>query len=215
MQDQKPISWMSFLGDVLKCSLSAFGGPEAHYGVFSSVLVDQRKYLSEPELTEMIGVYALVPGPSSTQTITAIGYHVGGPFLAFLTFLVWAFPAILLMGLLDVFFERVISNASWMPLIRFLPAVAIGFIFYAAIRLTHKVVKVRKDVLLYIVMLILALLLVGLSMWVVPILLLSGGLLVLYPHLKGRQRTEVKIRPKWSILVVIVGLALLNEGLRT
>ena len=50
----------------------------------------------------MIGLYALVPGPSSTQTITAIGYHAGGPILALLTFLVWALPAIIAMALIGV-----------------------------------------------------------------------------------------------------------------
>ena len=55
--------------------------PEAHYGVFSSILVEKRKYLTEEELTEMIGLYALVPG-QAVQTITAIGYYIGGPILA-------------------------------------------------------------------------------------------------------------------------------------
>jgi len=79
-------SWSTFLWDVFTCSLGSFGGPEAHYGVFSSVLVKQKRYLTEEELTELIGLYALVPGPSSTQTITAVGYHLGGPILALLTF---------------------------------------------------------------------------------------------------------------------------------
>ena len=35
----KNIKWSTFLKDVFICSLGSYGGPEAHYGVFSSILV--------------------------------------------------------------------------------------------------------------------------------------------------------------------------------
>jgi len=31
----KNVKWSSFLKDVFICSLGAYGGPEAHYGVFT------------------------------------------------------------------------------------------------------------------------------------------------------------------------------------
>jgi len=67
----------AFLKDVLICSLGAYGGPEAHYGVFTGQLVVKKKYLSEEELVELIALTGILPGPSSTQTIVAIGYKVG------------------------------------------------------------------------------------------------------------------------------------------
>jgi chromate transport protein ChrA len=69
--ETKHTKWSTFLWDVFMCSLGSYGGPEAHYGVFSSIMVQKKKYLTEEELTEMIGLYALVPGPGSSQTITA------------------------------------------------------------------------------------------------------------------------------------------------
>ena len=84
--DNKTIKWRSFLKDVLICSLGAYGGPEAHYGVFTDQLVIKKKYLSEEEMVELIALTGILPGPSSTQTIIAIGYKTGGPLLAFLTF---------------------------------------------------------------------------------------------------------------------------------
>ena len=176
MIDKKSISRKSFLFDVLMCSLSSFGGPEAHFGVFSSHLVKKKKYLTEEELTEMIGLYAIVPGPSSTQTITAIGYYVGGPVLAVLTFLVWALPAILTMSLIGVFFTVIDGNDGWKPVIEYLPAAAVAFIIYAAISLSRKVIKNKVDIILFVLMLALSLLLVRYSMWVVPVLLFSGGI---------------------------------------
>jgi chromate transporter len=213
MLDNK-VNWGTFLWDVFMCSIGSYGGPEAHYGVFSSVLVEKKKYLTEEELTEMIGLYALVPGPSSSQTITAIGYHVGGPVLAFLTFLVWALPAIVTMGLIGVFFSQLDNHEGWKPIITFLPAVAVGFIIYAAFTLSKKVLKKRNDWILYVVMLAVGLWLVGLSMWVVPIMLVMGGLIYVFPHMKEKSILEVKLKPRWYVLLIVIGLALFNEGLR-
>ena len=215
MEHTPKVKWSTFLKDVFLCSIGSYGGPEAHYGIFSSILVDKKQYIKEEELTEMIGLYALVPGPSSSQTITAIGYYVGGPILAILTFLVWALPAILTMGLIGVFFSQIDDNESWKPIITFLPAVAVGFIIYAAFTLSKKVLKKRQDWILYGLMLIVGLTLVSYSMWVVPLMLVMGGLIYLLPHWKDRKPAEIKLKPRWWVLGIVVGLALFNEGLRT
>lgn len=209
------IKWRTFLNDVFICSLGSYGGPEAHYGVFSSILVEKKKYLTEEELTEMIGLFAIVPGPSSTQTITAIGYYAGGPILALLTFLVWALPAIITMGLIGVFFTQIDSNDSWKPMITYLPSVAVAFIIYAAFTLSKKVLKEKRDWALFTIMLLLSLLLVGYSMWVVPILLVVGGIAFLLPHLRDGNENRVTYKPKYIILMVVIGIAIVNEILKT
>lgn len=209
------VRWGNFLWDVFMCSLGSYGGPEAHYGVFSSILVQKKKYLSEEELSEMIGLFALVPGPSSTQTITAIGYHVGGPILAILTFLVWALPAIVAMGAIGTFFAQIGADYGWKPIMAYLPAAAVAFIAYAALALSKKVIKQRYDVLLFLIMFALGLLLVDYSMWVVPIVLVLGGMASLLPHLKEKNDIRATVKPRWSILALVVCIALINEGLRT
>lgn len=71
-KDKNEITRSTFLKDVLICSLSAYGGPEAHYGVFTDQMVVKKNYLSEEELLELIALTGILPGPSSTQTIVAI-----------------------------------------------------------------------------------------------------------------------------------------------
>lgn len=215
MDKTKKVKWSTFLWDIFMCSLGSYGGPEAHYGVFSSILIKKKKYITEEELTEMVGLYALVPGPSSTQTITAIGYYVGGPILAILTFLVWAFPAIITMGLIGVFFTQIAGSDGWKPILTYLPAVAVAFIIYAAITLSRKVLKKSFDLILFGAMLILGLLLVGFSMWIVPLLLVAGGMVVLFPHLKTKSDVKISHQPKWFMLGIVILLAVFNEGLRT
>lgn len=214
MSEQKKIKWSSFLWDVLMCSLGSYGGPEAHYGVFSSIMVEKKEYLTQEELTEMIGLYALVPGPSSSQTITAIGYYVGGPILAFLTFLVWAFPAIVIMASFGVFFTWIDNHDGWKPVITYLPAVAVAFIIYAAYSLSRKVLKQKIDWLMYLIMLGIGLWVVDYSLWIVPGMLITGGFVYLFPHIKERIKATEKLKPRWAILGIVIGIALLNEGIR-
>ena len=40
----------------------------------------------------------MLPGPTSTQTITAIGFKIGGPTLAFFTLAIWVLPASLILA---------------------------------------------------------------------------------------------------------------------
>ena len=68
------ISRSTFLKDVLICSLGAYGGPEAHMGVFIDQLVTKKKYLGEEDLIELMALCSILPGPTSTQTIVSIGY---------------------------------------------------------------------------------------------------------------------------------------------
>ena len=61
-----------FLKDILLLALTSFGGPQAHIALFLKYLVNKRRYLSEVELMEINGLCQMLPGPSSTQTLTAI-----------------------------------------------------------------------------------------------------------------------------------------------
>ena len=78
-----------FLRDVLILAFTAFGGPQGHFSMFLDMLVTKRAYLTEEDLIELHALCQFLPGPTSTQTITSIGFKIGGPNLAYLTLLVW------------------------------------------------------------------------------------------------------------------------------
>jgi chromate transport protein ChrA len=147
--DYHHVRWGSFLKDVLICSLGAYGGPEAHYGVFTDQMVIKKKYLSEEELVELIALTGVLPGPSSTQTIVAIGYKAGGPVLAFLTFLVWALPVLAVMILLSFLSQLVGGLNVSQDSLRFIGPMAVGFIVVAAVVPDDQVVEavVGSDVM--------------------------------------------------------------------
>ncbi|MFX6023610.1 chromate transporter, partial [Acinetobacter baumannii] len=73
--------------------------------------------ITETELLEFVSFCNMLPGASSTQTVTLIGYKRGGIPLAILTLLIWILPACTLMGalsfLLDYFDDMKINTQSF------------------------------------------------------------------------------------------------------
>jgi chromate transporter len=65
--------------------VTAFGGPQAFLAMVLELLVKKRRYITEEELYELNALCQILPGPTSTQTISAIGYRIGGPNLAYLS----------------------------------------------------------------------------------------------------------------------------------
>jgi len=128
-----------YLKDVFLCSLVAFGGPEAHLGVFLDRLVQKKNYLSEKALLEWMALCSFLPGPTSTQVITAIGLERGGRSLAILTLLIWAMPALCLMTLIALI-PALIDKNSFASITSFLAPMAAGFVGWAAWVLGRKVI---------------------------------------------------------------------------
>ena len=87
-----------FLKNVFLYSITAFGGPQAHVAMMMKMFVRKTPYITKEELLEYNAFCNLLPGASSTQTVTLIGYKRGGVPLAILTLLVWIAPACILMG---------------------------------------------------------------------------------------------------------------------
>jgi len=91
-----------FLKDVFFLGTAAFGGPQSHLSLFQKRLTGSHKYLTDRELTEINAFCQVLPGPSSTQTLTVIGFNMGGPGLAFLTLLLWSLPGAIVMSVLTL-----------------------------------------------------------------------------------------------------------------
>jgi chromate transporter len=129
--DLKKVREIVFLKDVFFIAISAFGGPEMHISLFLRKLVQEKRYINENDLMELNSLCQILPGPSSTQTLTAIAHKLGGPRLAFLALMIWIMPATLLM----TFFA--ISTSYVDPSVyRFIGPMALGFIVMAAINMS-------------------------------------------------------------------------------
>lgn len=208
----QPVKWSTFLKDVLICSLGAYGGPEAHYGVFTDQMVIKKQYLSEDELVELIALTGILPGPSSTQTIVSIGYKVGGPVLALLTILVWGLPAILFMTGLSFMYQFLSENRVDASGLRFIGPMAVGFIVVASYRIGKKVIKNKLTLLLFLLAMVITYFFR--NAWVFPLVLVLGGIITTLASKEKDLWHHVKINPPYRYLiafgVIAIGSVLLN-----
>ena len=207
-KENKSLLWRSFLKDVLICSLGAYGGPEAHYGVFTDQLVVKKKYLSEGELVELIALNSILPGPTSTQTIVAVGYKTGGPVLALLTMLVWALPVIIAMTVLS-FLYQILNNLNISTDgLRYIGPMAVGFIVLAAFRIGRKVATDGFTIILLVLSGVITYFIR--DPWIFPVVLIAGGIAGILHSGEKDLWNKVKIKPPWKYLIAFAFLAVLS-----
>ncbi len=205
-EPERRVAWGRFLRDVFICSLGAYGGPEAHLGVFTEQMVVRGNYLDETELIELAALCSILPGPTSTQTIVSIGYRTGGPLLALLTMLVWALPVLVAMTLLSFLYRFLAGQGISADVLRYVGPMAVGFIILAAFRIGRKVVTDTTTVLLLVF---------GAATtyfirapWIFPVVLLIGGTVGILTTREKGIWNRVSISPPWRYLVLFALLAL-------
>lgn len=88
----------------LRLGVIAFGGPAAHIALMRRELVQQRKWTTDQDFVDMLGVTNLIPGPNSTELTMHLGAERAGwrglwlagiafilPAVAIVTALAWAY----------------------------------------------------------------------------------------------------------------------------
>lgn len=116
----------SFLKSVFYLGCTAFGGPQMHIPYFCRRLVDEKNFIDKQTLLDINSFCSILPGPSTTQTITALGFKLGGPRLAFLSLMAWMLPGAAIMTLITIS-PKFLENDH----LRFLPAMVAAFLCYA------------------------------------------------------------------------------------
>ncbi len=140
-----------FLKAVFYYTISAFGGPQGHLGMMMKTFVDRRRDVTKEELMEYVAFCQLLPGATSTQTLTLIGYKRGGVPLAVLTLIIWIFPASLLMGSVSFLVHYINITHVNLNLFAYVQPMAVGFIAFAAYRMYKISIK---NTITYIIMLV-------------------------------------------------------------
>lgn len=207
-QQKQTTTKTKFLKDVAICALGSYGGPEAHFAVFTEQLAIKNNYVNEEEIMELIALTSILPGPSSTQAIVAIGYKIGGPILGFLTMLLWALPPILVMTLLS-FANLILSDLNIADnALRFIAPMAVGFIIVASYRLAKKVVTNKTRLFLLLASAVLTYFIR--DAWIFPTVLLLGGVVSILQSKESDLWHRVKVSPPWRYLIAFVAFAIIS-----
>ncbi|SEJ08977.1 chromate transporter [Dyadobacter sp. SG02] len=191
--------YIIYLMDILLLSLTAFGGPQVHLMMMIERLVHKRRYVTEEELLELQALCSILPGPSSTQTVTAIGLKIGGQPLAYLTLLVWSLPAMLLMTLAAIGIHYLERNAISLDFTRFVGPMAVAFLMYGASSIARKVIHNTQGWTFLVISTILAYLYP--SPYMTPVLIVCGGVAASLNFKKHEKMEKAEIRIKWRPII--------------
>lgn len=195
-------------------SLTAFGGPQVHIAYFLERFVDKRGYLTEKELLELNALCQILPGPTSTQTITAIGFRIGGSSLAYLTLFFWVLPAVAILIFVAIALSTFQHKEIILDAIRFIQPMAVGFIAFAAYKITSKVIESKSGILVLIISTILSIL--ASSPTLFPVLILLGGLIT---ALKYKRQPKIEknepLKIKWANFLLWASILIIGGGIAT
>jgi chromate transporter len=195
-----------FLKDVAGLACTAFGGPQAHVAMMLRLLVNKRRYLSAADLLELQALCALLPGPTSTQTITAIGLRLGGPNLAYLTLFIWCLPAVLIMTVAGLLLSH-IDQGRAANVVQFVQPVAVGFVAFSAYRIAEKVIHTKTSVALMVAAAMISYFFQ--LPWVLPVLLLAGGSVTTLRYRKHAIVQDKKpLKVEWANFGLWLGIFL-------
>lgn len=163
-----------FLKQVFLYSITAFGGPQAHIAMMMKLFVDRTPYVTKEELLEYNAFCNLLPGASSTQTVTLIGYKRGRLPLAILTLIVWISPACVLMGAFSFLLPHLSHHQLDKRIFQYVPSMAVGFLAYASVKAFG--VSIR-NLITWIIMLLCvgATYVFFTSPWIFPVLIVLSG----------------------------------------
>lgn len=203
MKKTRQIRYFIYLREVLAIAITGFGGPNVHLTMFIKRFVIKRKYLTEAELMELQALCQILPGPTSTQTLTAIGFKLGGAFLAYLTLLVWILPATIIMASAALAVSYVDSEVL-LKMTRFIKPMGIAFVFYAAYVIGRKVIHSKTSWVLMVMGAGLAFL--YRSPYITPALILFGGLISSFKYNQQEKLEKNPLRVDWGNFLLWAGI---------
>ncbi|MCZ2458363.1 MAG: chromate transporter [Chitinophagales bacterium] len=211
------IRHLHFLRSVFLNSITAFGGPQAHIAMMMKTFVRQRPYITEQELMEYTAFCQLLPGASSTQTITLIGYKRGGVPLAVLALIIWILPASILMGALSFVLHYIDKNALHSDIFKFIIPMAVGFMVYASVAAFPFAIKNQVTWIIMIFSTI-ATYLFFRQPWIFPVLIVLGGVTT---NLSKKRIPQTEVKPKkirwwnfWLFGIIFILAGVLSEKAR-
>ena len=128
----------------MRLGLTSFGGPIAHVGYFRRTYVERRGWIDEQELSELVAIANLLPGPSSSQLGIAVGARRAGVVGGIAAWLGFTLPSAVAMTAFAVAIGSAdVSGAGWVHGLELVavPVVALAVLSMTATPASRKLLR--------------------------------------------------------------------------
>jgi len=180
--------------------------------------VERRRDVTKEELMEYVSFCQMLPGASSTQVLTLIGYKRGGVPLAILTLIIWILPACVLMGGLSFWVRGIGADNLTSSVFQFIQPMAIGFLAYAGIKAFRiSIYNPITQIIMLVTMTVTFLLFK--TPWIFPLLIFLGGIATNFSSKRIPEKDKIKPRQIrwtniWLFVLVFVIAGFVSETAR-
>lgn len=184
--------------------------------MMTKTFVEKRKDVTADELIDFMAFCQILPGPSSTQTITLIGYKRGGFPLAMLTILIWVLPATIMMTGLSFLIQYFDTRSVQTNLFKFIQPMAVGFLAYAAFKAMR--ISVNHIATYSIMFAAFIITILFRSPWIFPGLIILGGIVTNFSNKRipdtHPQKKPIKWVNIWWFIIVFLVAGIFSEMAR-
>lgn len=182
--DEKTMSLKDVFKTCLYLGITSFGGPIAHIGLFNQVFVKDKKIISERGFSELFALCNVIPGPTSSQLLTAIATVKTKSLLGgIISFLCFNMPALFVMILLGSImrnynesYQNLEDNYFMIKAIKLgIWQCAVALVLQAAINLSKRITKSYTQLMILILSAVFYL--IFNNFFIMIVLMLTGGLM--------------------------------------
>lgn len=143
--DAAPPSFAEALGVWMKIGLLSFGGPAGQIALMHKVLVEEKRWVSEPRFLSALNYCMLLPGPEAQQLAIYIGWLLHGLRGGIVAGTLFVMPGFFLILALSIAYA-LFQNTSWLAGLFFgLKAAVLAVVIEAVIRVGRR--ALRNDTL--------------------------------------------------------------------
>lgn len=96
-----------------KLGCTSFGGPTAHLAYFQNEYVQNRKWLTDNEYSNLVALSQFLPGPASSQVGMGIGLLRGGLLGSVVSFIGFTLPSVLLLMIFAYYYTVTEIETGW------------------------------------------------------------------------------------------------------
>lgn len=192
---------------------TSFGGPAAHLGYFRTVFVEQRKWLSDIEYSQLIALSQFLPGPGSSQVGFAIGLKKMGLLGGILAFIGFTLPSFIIMLAIALGLSQFTQASFAIELINVLKIFAVFVVLDAVLGMAKNFCNNTSTIILAT--------LTACAIWLVPNPFIQIACLIVAAiygsvTLKQEPKTNSQHKDKitwWPLALFVGGFALILSGL--